>query len=684
MLYKSKINLSLILLIIGLGLIPTGFFIKEYLRDDVPSQIPSFLIDLEDEVNTEIEANYLGLGIYSIIPAVYDQHIQEIQNNFALVFGIPSTLLYLKNATLELLPMYINTSRAVSAIIDTLTALVSLNSTSNFVANQLLFNNYTLQDDYDTAIEGISEYMTGGIESLNYSDNARGYLSFGREYDGISYPGLREDDIYGTGLLDWLDFYYNAEADIGTNRSLIQTVYNCTWASGQLQNLSTYITSYLWEVVVKSDYAPMEIETYAERVFYDQWANASWVLTGFDLTYFSEYFNTSITGLEVGRDNPTYINYTTAINLWDPLNTSSFVNDEGILKWFHAYKGNTSVEDELKSDFELNDALMSRLYTWLFTTVKNNLVRYIYPLPEPIGIGMSISEYADILYAGQWANGTYIEDGFDLGVVVEPFELGIPTKSNISLVSTVSLLDPSNSSSFIDRDGILRWIDAYEGDTTAQNELINIFNLDLVQLNLINDWLFNRLRYTILPLISSDYTGLSISGHAQYEFYRQWANGTTYIGGIDIGPFKGLDSISGWELGIPTAANIDKYTVYALWGQNLPYSLVNWKDVSYWFKAMNNEYEYNFLQEYFNTTRIRVGVEYYYLSLSFEQLDAILEWLVDIRDNFVLINIQNQGNLPTDNYTLSNNIFFMFTIAGGVISAIGVLGVVVSLITKRK
>ncbi|MFX0007975.1 MAG: hypothetical protein ACFFA7_00925 [Promethearchaeota archaeon] len=688
MLHKSKINLSLILLIIGLGLIPTGFFVKEYLRDNADSQVAPFLIDLEDKVDDYILANYLGLGIYNVLPAIHDQHITEIRQNFALVFGIPSTLLYLKNITLEKLPGFINASRAASAIVNTITTIRTDNVTTvptSEIARDLFFNNYTFQDDFHTSIEGVSERMLGGTESLNYSALAADYLLNGRDYMGTSYPGIREDLTYGTSQLEWLEFYYSAEADIGTNRSLMETVYDCNWSSGQLQNLSAYITTYLWDVIVKNDYTPSDIETYSEEVFYDQWANGTWVSTGFNLMYFSEYITSSITGLEVGRTTPTNINYTSAINLWDPSNSSSFVNDKGIIKWFAARNGNTTIANELKTAFKLKSTSMTRLYTWLFTVVRGSLVGLIYPLPAPIGIGMSIAEYSDILYAEQWANGTYIPQGIDLiGTTVLIFEIGVPIKSNISLESAVALLDPTNTSSFIDRDGIIKWIDAYEGDTTAQTELMTIFKLDLDQLTLINNWLFNTIRYALVPALAYRYTTVRMVTYARFEFYRQWANGALYEDGLDIGAFEGLASINGWEIGIPTATNIDEFTGYMLWDQTEDYSIVNWKGLSLWFKAISDQQTRDYLQEYYDTTTDLISGVYYDINLSVSQVDEILNWIVYIRDNFVLYNIENVANLPIDILTLGNNIFFMFTIAGGVIGAIGALGIVVLLITKRK
>ncbi|MFX0004329.1 MAG: hypothetical protein ACFE9C_01530 [Candidatus Hodarchaeota archaeon] len=81
--------------------------------------------------------------------------------------------------------------------------------------------------------------------------------------------------------------------------------------------------------------------------------------------------------------------------------------------------------------------------------------------------------------------------------------------------------------------------------------------------------------------------------------------------------------------------------MYYLWRQSNSYVLANWKDISYWFDALSNNASYNFLQEYYNTSRVRIETDYFYTHLNFEQLDVILDWIVNIRDNYVLDNIKN-------------------------------------------
>ena len=114
MLYKSKLNLSVILLIVGLGLIPTGFFTNGYLRDQVSSDVSVVLTALEEEAISIIEDDYLGLGISTILPELNIEEILEFQNDVVLVRAVPDSLNFLKNATLETLPGLINASKVES------------------------------------------------------------------------------------------------------------------------------------------------------------------------------------------------------------------------------------------------------------------------------------------------------------------------------------------------------------------------------------------------------------------------------------------------------------------------------------------------------------------------------------------------------------------------------------------
>ncbi|MCK4778743.1 MAG: hypothetical protein KAT57_01085, partial [Candidatus Lokiarchaeota archaeon] len=283
------------------------------------------------------------------------------------------------------------------------------------------------------------------------------------------------------------------------------------------------------------------------------------------------------------------------------------------------------------------------------------------------------TEYAEILLLDQWANATYYTEGINLGDGLKGFEAGIPTKSNISEATAFSLFNTNNSLSFIHREGILNWIDAYEGDVASQNEIISSFSLDLEQLNVVTDWLFTTLRYDVIPSVTLNITQTTMIVYAEGEFYRQWSDGKLFEDGLDLGPLLGLDIISGWELGIPTNSDINESTSTSLWEEvedDETFSLVSYKGISLWFEAMGDSSTYNYLQNKFG--------------LNDSQMDQILAWLIEIRENFALPIAQMERGLPVDHYTLGNNLFLGFTIAGGVLVGLGVIGVILQVILKRK
>lgn len=668
--HKSKLNLSVIILVIGLGILPTGLFIKGYLTDQVSSKVAPFLSVLEEEALIAIEDDYLSLGVSETLEGISNGLI-PITEEWALIKGIPITLLYLQNTTLKELPQFINASRAALAISTAINDVITLNGSSIFIATDAFFNNYSFQDNFSSTVQGISEYMTGGVYSLNYT-----YITIARLLNGdFNVPGLLTDLELGTGVLDWLEFYSYAEANISNYRTSIESAYECNWSSGQLQNLSAYITTYLFDDIVKSQYAPLNLTAFTELTFYSQWANTSMVSSGFNLNYFSENITTNIVGLEAGRPIPTNITLQTAKDLWDPLNNYSFTNEIGVWTWYLAIEGNSENSEslmlELQTIFSLDNFTMEILLNWLPNIVAKNLVPLIFPLPHPIGSGMSILDYAEILLMEQWANGTLYSGGIILGTGVKGFEVGIPTKSNLSLAIATALFDTKNISSLVNRTGIVKWMNAYEGDTAAQNEIIGTFSLSSNQLDLITTWLFTSFRYNVTPAITYIYTSTKMSTYAQFGFYYQWSDGTLFPSGLDLGPILGLSLINGWELGIPTGTNINESISAQLWSKKEELSLIHYKGIAYWFKAMGaRDLNYEYLMNYFG--------------LTYNQMDAILEWLVNIRENFGVPIAQLDANFPVDHYTLGNNIFFGFLIGGSVIAGLGALGIVLLALFKKR
>ncbi|MHA1981365.1 MAG: hypothetical protein ACTSXN_09760 [Promethearchaeota archaeon] len=70
-----------------------------------------------------------------------------------------------------------------------------------------------------------------------------------------------------------------------------------------------------------------------------------------------------------------------------------------------------------------------------------------------------------------------------------------------------------------------------------------------------------------------------------------------------------------------------------------------------------------------------------YNDLTDDQVDAIIIWLQNFRDNVVPLLAQYQENLPFNPSILASGLLYGMTIPGGVL---GALGVVMFIISKRK
>lgn len=690
-----KLRLSFILLIIGIGLIPTAFLAKGYFRDQVPANASEVLLTLKNEGISYIEQEYKGLCIPEVLPRMVEEELIDLETDVAKVRHIPQFLRFIKNETINGFSPIINGSKAAKEINGVIGLVQVQNSTSFANASDYFFNNYEFQDNYSTPIEGVSERMMGSV-SLNYSDIAQTRLLNGFTYDSTVYPGLTTNLNFGFGVNNWLEFYSLAESDPG-NRSLMENVYNCTWSSGQLQNLSAYIKSYLWNTLVKNYYDLKGITNPAEFEFYAQWANLSFYNDYINLNDFSDLINQTLTRYEAGTSlggiiiTPTGISFTSAKDLWDPTNPSSFVNDTGFLNWANA---TTDIKFELSNNFSITSNQVDKILTWLFDPVKNTIVPNLIKYPEPIGLGMNTTVYAEVLFYEQWANGTVIEDGLELREGYKGIEACIVynktsmevlyiTKTNISLEIVQALFDKANTSSLTNRFGIVTWIKAAEGDSIAQNELISTFNLTVDQINLTNGWLFSTLRYDIIPNIIKRYPldlcNLknidSMPEFAEIEFYRQWANGSSIPEGIDIAPFLSLESSTkNFEIGIPIPSNLNCTQSKSLWDEKSYYSFVNRKGISIWYEAkLGSSNHYNALKFSSN------------FNLTDSDMNTVLNWLVYIRDNVTLRYTQIKEDLPVNYYELADLYYIGIMIGAIGFSSVGLIfGVIVSIYHKKR
>ena len=264
----------------------------------------------------------------------------------------------------------------------------------------------------------------------------------------------------------------------------------------------------------------------------------------------------------------------------------------------------------------------------------------------------------------------YDQTRLDLGGGLKGFEVGIPVKSNISFSIATSLFETRNSSSFINKNGLLKWIDAEDGDITSRTELITTFNLDTNQLDLILNWLFITFKESVVPNLAFNLTGYTMTELAGFEFFRQWTNGSLFTNGIDPGPAFGRDSLSGWELGLPVSSSIEFDPAVLLWSNRNPESLVTPIGITKWFTAMEDSNFYNHLKGFYE--------------FSDNQMQAIFHWLIKIRDDFALSFSQLELGLPINAYEFGNILLIGCAISGIGIAAIGVITLAITKLSKRK
>lgn len=463
---KSKLIVGLVLLAVGAGLVPTGFFINQYFVDQVYEGVPEALLKIKDDATESLEGKLPGLAT-------------------------PDVLNGLKEEAISQLPLIINGSgaaRVINQTIDGVAFFIGLAA-----ATDQFFNSPTFQADYGTP-QGVSDYYDTllafdlNITNLGYTTNAQDYLLYGNG----PLPGLITDLELGLGVCGFMQLYLNATLGVPGVNATMQAGYNATWT--QLQLLAGYIKNYLWDVVVKSSYTAKgfaTIEEFAEMIFYAQWANGSQFVDPIDLSLFKSGVPPGTTGLEAGIPNPTNLTVSTCMNLWDDSNPLSFVNDLGIMAWLNA-----SYQTTIEIAFSISTPQYLLVLVWL-----GNFVTTLTPVLIEAETGYTIPTLALFAFYEQWANGTIfgesiLPEGFlserDPPIYGPPyFEVGL-TKgaTGLTLTQTMSLWDEASEFSLVTVSGINKWYSAKPFNSTAYVAL-KLYNGGLtdVQMEQILDWL---------------------------------------------------------------------------------------------------------------------------------------------------------------------------------------------------
>jgi len=671
---KSKLIIGIILVVVGGGLIPTGFFVNQMFVDQIAEGVPDALLAVEEEAVPTLEEQLPVLGTPDVLLGVEEGALTSLEAQLP-VLATPTVLSALKEEAVAALPLIINGSGAALAINQTITGVAG--AIGYPAAKAQFFNSPTFQADYATP-QGISDYydtLAGDFDVVNlgYTVTAQNNLLYGVG----PLPGLITDLELGKGLLGYMELYLNVTLGDQALNATMQTLYNATWT--QLEYLAGYIKNYLWDVVVKSTYSPpYTIELYAELVFYAQWANGSVVEGGIDLSLFKDTLPEDTFGLEAGIPNPTNITVPTCMNLWDVSNSFSFASDSGILIWVGAMQGNVTLQGYLIGAFSLTTAQLTILLGWL-----GNFMTILVPLLLFDETGYTVSELAQLAFYEQWANGTIqgvavLSDGFlnELSAVFAGapyFEVGLPIPSNLSLTETMKLWNEANAYAFVNMDGILLWVDAMLGDVTSQFSLLGAFSVTVGELTTLLTWLGAFLTVRVSQLIEYE-TGYTIPELAQLSFYEQWANGT--IQGLSILPDGFLSELDPPLLGPPyfevgltegstglTASQCD-----ALWDETSEYSLVSASGINKWYQAESSSTTYD---------NLRTNND----GLSTAQMTQILDWLPKFRDIIVNALAKEELGLPMEPYALGNTLLIALGAGGGTLA---VIGVVILILWKRK
>ncbi len=706
----KKLTASILLLVIGGLLIPSGFVINDYLRNEVSKGVPEALLGIKDQVEPELEENVKVLGIPTVLSGIRDGALPEIENmveseaileilktvkGMAIpVFddnvktqAIPEVLGGIKTQIIPEIEnlvnftAYLNTlnetktqfipeienminftayletlnetkSRAMGALPDIVngsTAAKLINQTIDFLGyitfsgdltlgKEHFFNNKTIQKNTTCPVQGVSENMTSGMLNLSYTRPGQDYLLYGNPIYGL--PGLITDTDLGIGLLEFMGYYALGAAGNVTIQGLMKAGYNTTWAN--LGAIAGYIQNYLWTVevpfYVPLMYGGMTPSQLAVFIFYAQWANATISEDGLDMSLFIEGYDDPLYGFEAGIPIKTNISYMTALDLWDHMNSSSFVNDTGLMVWLGALAGDPASYIALKTTFGLNDTQMGIVLGWLYNWMLN-----IAPILFETEKGISLEAAPEIIFYEQWANGTILgEVMFPLGLnfneflglpgTLYGFEVGIyPYGSNISLTTAIDLWNSSYSYSLINSAGLMVWLGALAGDPASYAVLNTTLGLGNDKMNALLGWLYSWTLIVAPTLFSYEYL-ITLDAAPEYMFYEQWTNGTMlgeemFPGGIDFSDFIGdlVGPVIGFEVGLPpNPSNISYTSAKALWDISNPYSFINTTTgFGSWYLASEGN---TTIESLLNAT----------FGLASGQIELILPWLFTIvKENIV-------------------------------------------------
>lgn len=445
---------------------------------------------------------------------------------------------------------------------------------------------------------GVQAEATAGLEPMVALLGTPQALLGMRDEINASIPGLIDvvttANIISTSLA-WADFTYGAGN--GSEYLFNDVAYVDGWAF--LQGVTNFINSSIFPTTNMS-YTPSAQQNLLYNGFFDA------IIDG----YYTVYgFPSPVSGLISDLDMGTGI--------------GDFLTYYWTADYFGNYSGTNMVfvdtypADAMVSGYGASWWQLSAIAYWL-----DFIFTYYVPTAFWNAYQITVAEAVANGFYIQWANGTLVPNGVDLGGY-KGYEAGIPAPTNISLSTSMALWNASNPLSFVNETGIKVWAAAMQLDPAALLAL-GVFGLTPTQLTMVLSWLGNFIN-NVTPALIYDTYAMTLTDIATPLFYEQWANGTImgsaelpggFLAEIDAS-FAGAPYI---EAGLPNATGLSLMEAMDLWD--------SWEDMAFtnpdgfedvWLPAMAGDTG--------NYTALTTE-----FGISNDELDDLLGWLAALID----------------------------------------------------
>ena len=213
----------------------------------------------------------------------------------------------------------------------------------------------------------------------------------------------------------------------------------------------------------------------------------------------------------------------------------------GIEGWRNAFI-DSETKQELQQAFDLSDDQIQLILNWLWNG-SSSFSRHLLPqlLESELGYNMTITEFANVLFLEQWANGTIMgmvmfPEGIDFHDFIPSlpsgtigFEVGIPIPTNMSLSSALLLWDPSNPYSLV--QDIQIWWDIGSKHSLRYNMTRDINYLDDTTMDMILKWL-HGFKKNLMPSLAEYEMNLPMDAKSLGNTIQL---GMVIFGGITLG-----------------------------------------------------------------------------------------------------------------------------------------------------